>query len=338
MRPNVFLIGLITLFIAKAAAQVRPYPISLDLASIKPIKKKEFSGLVIREDQLLLLPQHADTGKNTYKFIYALNVDEAHKAALAQAKRAIPVKEKYRIIGLEDLLINQSIRGYEGFEAMVIVNNDYYFLIETICEDSPPVCGPACYLIKGTQRDDIILLDSKVVPLQRPARVKNAGFEALYYDPVSQRLLIYFEYNGLEKPPMGYGVNLSLSKVDTLQMAPVLFRITDITTDNSGDVYALNFYWGGEYRNYIEKSEANTAAARQMKNVNIPLREDTLFTFMRILKLQDGDWNIAYLATDVKQNWEGIAWYKEGFFIVSDDNGGANGLKTALWYIGEKPR
>jgi hypothetical protein len=250
MKP----IAALLLFVTQTVyAQLDTLPITID---VKYRMNEEFSGIAVKGDSLFILPQCAGWG--TAKYIYRFSAKEAIDNASDSTKPGIRAV-KIRLYGLDAVKNVKQVRNYyDGFEALAIVGDSCYILIESKNDD------PVCYLVKAVFDGDALLVQPNPVELRKPRQKDNVGFEAMYYDATTKRLKIFFEYNGFDTAPdttaIGYEVSTDMSSVAKFPVPILPFRLTDVTIDQSGDVYGINFYWGGEYDQYLAFAADNKNA------------------------------------------------------------------------------
>ncbi|HEX2627509.1 MAG TPA: hypothetical protein VHM26_00805, partial [Chitinophagaceae bacterium] len=268
-------------------------------------------------------------GWGSTKYIYRFSAKEAFDNAHDSTKPGIRAI-KTRLYGLDALKnVKQIKNAYDGFEAIAIVGDSCYILIESKDKD------PFCYLIKAVFDGDGLIVQPNPVELRKPRQKKNVGFEAMYYDPTTKRLKIFFEYNGFDTTPdstsMGYEVNTSMSSVTRFSIPTLPFRLTDITMNNVGDIYGVNFYWGGEYDQYLRFAADSVNALEKFPA--IPLKTDNDEYFGRIVRLKNNEWAGVGDLFSTKINWEGMAAFDNGFFLISDDNKSKHGLLRKFFYV-----
>lgn len=323
------LIAALSLFLTQTIyAQLDTLPITID---VKYRINEEFSGIAVKGDSLFLLPQCA--GWESSKYIYRFSAKEALDNANDSTKPAIRAV-KIRLYGLDALKnVKQVRKQYDGFEALAIVGDSCYILIESKVQD------PYCYLVKAVFDGDALIVQPNPVQLRKPRQKSNVGFEAMYYDATAKRLKIFFEYNGFDTMPdttaIGYEVNTGMNSVEKFAVPSLPFRLTDVTIDNTGDVYGINFYWGGEFDRYLSFPEDSLNALAKFSQ--IPLKEDASEYYGRIVRLRNNEWTGVGDLFSTKINWEGIAAYNNGFFLISDDNKGKHGLQRKFFYLTIRP-
>ncbi|BAV05711.1 hypothetical protein SAMN05421788_108141 [Filimonas lacunae] len=315
---------------ALSVAAMAQNDVILDNAIANPVQ--EYSALAMVGKKLLLVPQYP-LDNNTYTVKACLDAKKAAGKKTLKQRNFTTVT----ITHLSPVLsaINSKGKIYQGFEAANAVGNTIFFSIET--DES----ADSCYLIKGYLHKDTIALDARFI--QGIAKVKcdgnivdNAGFESLTYHPASGKLLAVFEFTNVanvQKTPVAFLVDTSLQN-NTIQpvyiQEPVPFRITDVYTAADGNMYAINFWWAGEYNDYFACN----------KNTPLPVADSSAFTnvknkgncYGRILQMQLSNHTLSW--TPVKEigydgyNWEGIVLYKNKFIIISDANKGKYQEKT----------
>lgn len=321
MKPIAALLLLIT---QTVYAQLDTLPITID---VKYRMNEEFSGIAVKGDSLYLLPQCSGWGSS--KYIYRFSAKDALDNATDSTKPAIRAI-KIRLYGLDALKNVKQVRNnYDGFEAIAIVGDSCYILIESKSKD------PVCYLVKAVFDGDALIVQPNPVELRKPRQKNNVGFEAMYYDAITKRLKIFFEYNGFDTAPdttsMGYEVNTSMNSVAKFTVPRLPFRLTDITIDKAGDVYGINFYWGGEYGQYLQFAADSLNALDKFPAIS--LKNDPNQYYGRIVRLRNNEWTSMGDLYSTKINWEGIAAYNNGFFLITDDNRNKHGLLRKFFYL-----
>ncbi len=279
-------------------------------------KNKEFSGLAISGNLLFLLPElHGKDGLIAEKIIYCLDLKEIRSNIKHKSTERVSIKKQYPIEGLTTLLENKKIIDeWEGFESLVIINNTFYFTIETSDGNAK------CYLVKGFIGQDKIVMDTALQVLPRFKMFQNVGFESMAY--YKKELLCFFEYNAPDIPSRGlrFGPDLQ-QKLPPMEIPPVYLRMTDATVRRKRQLFAINYYWGGEYEYYINHNDQAVKAA-------IPDLQDSAlnnkpFVYGRIIKLEQKHHSKKWkqvMALPPTHNWEGLACFKKGFLVISDGN------------------
>lgn len=308
---------------------------------------EEYSGMCTYNNRVYLVPQYGDhktpVKKDNLKgdfAIYSLLADSIGRV-IDGKDTALSAYKTLKVINLDKLPDNVA-DGYEGFEAISIVNNTVYLSIET--DDKLE----NCYLLKArldTVNNEIIVDPAHIVTLKRPELINNAGFESVTWLPKEKKLLAYYEYNGLSAGGQGYLLDTSFAKQPEAIRSPQLyFRVTDITATAKDEIYGINYFWNGDYKYYLDNEKLN----HQEDNIKtvIPSLKDSLdkdaaylkstkTTFARIVMLKshrDTRWKQVATFPGNKNNWEGLTLYRKGALVVTDANGSKK-QATVLAYV-----
>jgi hypothetical protein len=298
--------------------------------------ENQFSGLAVNGNRLFMMSE-SRLQQGFEAKLYALDLP-AVEAHLSDSMVEIPWK-KYPILHLDVLKnkIDAAGQNFEGLEAIIIENDIVYFSVETNTESA------SCFLIKGLLAGSAVILDTTflvTVPKFRflnDAAVFNAGFEAM----VKQGDFFYsfYEYNYFA------GQNLvqvfdrfSFAGNNCLHRFPISkipFRITDITATGNNRFTAINYFYKGDDDSVYRVPATDSIAHRLIHDgskyvsycrlIDVEL-QDTGFTWKPLWELPQ-----QYHTC----NWEGIAAYKNGYFIVNDKFS-AKPLRSVLLYLQKK--
>lgn len=347
---------LLLLFVCVQNAGAQRTPVSIELPSVLKRYGQEFSGMCISNQKLFLLPQLADIEPETVGkvFLYTVSLSDiaACTTQLSGCERPVSV-DSIELRNLQTCIQKIGGNHYEGLEAIAAIGNHFYFTVETKMKKGSKIPFDEYYILKGILDNNacILTLDANSIalnnwlkqdPYSKDKRdYEQVGPEAIAPLDTNGNLLVILEYNKpFEKNTQAYQINPDSQTVTMLTaINPVDFRITDLTND-SGALYALNFYYGGEWEIYARHKQKNRQ--REIKNRVDPFDSerynDKTYTFGRILKLDTKvtpwKWvSEVKIPFREKRNWEGLVKFGNGFLILSDDNKGANGLQTELVYI-----
>lgn len=295
----------------------------------------QFSGLATSVDQLYLLSESRLQDQAEAKLYAVRLADLDHQ--LADTTYALPYR-KLPITGLPALRARMAAAGqqYEGLEAILLVQDTVYLSVET---DTP---SPTCYLLKGQLHPDAVVLDTTfLLSLAKPlaadgSHIYNAGFEALA--EVNKHPLALFEYNSF--PNQNYAYELADTRLKTsrppakLPLAPLPFRLTDITSTGLNHFTALNFFFKGEGGDAIYRPPA-----ADLPNNRLIQRQGSYQNYARLisveLKANRLTWKPLWEFPEQYRgyNWEGIAAYKRGYFIINDKYTPDRPYQTTLLYL-----
>jgi hypothetical protein len=227
-------------------------------------------------------------------------------------------------------------QDYEGLEAMLIDGNTIYLSVETATPSAN------CYLLKGSLRPAAVDLDTTfLVTLAKPlvadgSHIYNAGFEALAQ--ANKQLVGFFEYNTFPGQNYAYALDKqnpsAKSSPHRLPFSKLPFRITDITAVGNNHFTALNYFFKGGGEDAVYRTPATDVTntklitdASGFKNycrlVDITFKNNR-FTWQPLWEFPE-----QYRG----YNWEGMAAYKSGYFIINDKYTPSRPYRTTLLYL-----
>ncbi len=288
---------------------------------------QEFSGMAWHNNRLYLLPQYGDHKETKLKgsfYIYSIRADSI--------SRVIDGKDTsltaFTTISVENLnLLPDSVQlFYQGFEAITIVNNQIFLSIET--NDT----SKYCFLLKGvlnTAKNKITIDPMHLITLEKYPRIKNAGFESLTWLPIEEKLMAVYEFNALAGGGRGYFIDSSFAHAPQKISTPYTpFRITDIAAKGSR-LYAINFYWNGDYDSYLKGQVSATAIKKLAPDLKVPLNRDSYYLqkqttfYARIFSMRgyrSKKWKQLRAFDGVQSNWEGLVLFRKGALVITDAN------------------
>ncbi|KUG09590.1 hypothetical protein [Solirubrum puertoriconensis] len=295
-------------------------------------RNNQFSGLHVRGNQLLLLAE-SRLQEGAEAKVYALDLGSISNQ-LAQKTQELTYR-KYTIRNLETIRarIDSACQVYEGLEALTMLGDVAYFSIETTTPSA------YCYLIKG-QVDDAaatITIDTRyLVPVAKPAlanntHIHNAGFEALA--AYNQNLLLLFEYNYFGHDNYGFELPQAANAADVpryVPMARLPFRITDMVHLGRNRFAAINYFYSGDDDRVYRPASTDA-------NIRLVQQGSTYKNYCRLITLQYKRNRITWKplfelpAEYMTYNWEGIAAYRGGYFLINDKYGPSN--QSTLLYL-----
>ena len=326
----------IPLIFLSCAATKQPLPVPVLKALPIPLTKeladpnKQFSGLFISSGQLWLLPEcRLNDGHEAVLYKIPLT---SLDSALIQTVDSIG-GNKIPVKGLDYLQhkMERLGQGYEGLEAMVINDTAIYISVETDTSSS------LVFLIKGNLFNDHIDLDTSILfsipkPLKNGRRIYNASFEALSL--YQQRLYAVFEYNNFPGGSYIYITNGSLKgTLDSIKVDPVPFRISDISFINKHYAAAINYFYNGS------GGDADYRPAREESAYSLVTNNSEFYSYNRLIDLDFSkspvSWSVVgeMPKTYWQYNWEGLAAYKKGYFLINDKFTGERPFRTVLLFV-----
>ena len=295
----------------------------------------QFSGLYIAKGQLYILSESRIQERNNEAKLYTVKLADLDRK-LADTAYVLPY-QKLPIRNLAAMRTQMTAAGqsYEGLEAMLIAKDVVYFSVETATPSAN------CYLLRGRLQADAVTLDSLLVPVAKPlaadgSHIYNAGFEALGL--VGKRLFGFFEYNYFPGQNYVYEFDRqqlrNTSAPSKVAFAKLPFRITDITPTGGQHFTAINFFFKGEGDDAVYRTPASDA-----ENARLITDEKGFKNYSRLLDItltsKGFTWKPLweFPAQYNGYNWEGIAAYKDGYFVVNDKYTPSRPYQTTLLYL-----
>jgi len=298
----------------------------------------QFSGLSVEAGQLYFMSESRLQDKAEAK-LYRVRLADLERQL--QDSSYVPTYQKLPLRHLEVLRARMAAAGqsYEGLEAMLIDGPSVYFTVETATPST------TCYLLKGSLGPKAVTLDTTVlVPLPKPlaaggSHIYNAGFEALA--AAHKHLYAFFEYNYF--PSANYAYELDehrLHSTSALWQRPFTklpFRITDLTPTGTNRFVGINYFFKGDGGDAVYR----TPAADQVNAALIVDKADksSYKNYCRLitieLKNNRFSWQPLWEFPEQYRsyNWEGIAAYRGGYFIINDKYTPSKPYQTTLLYL-----
>jgi hypothetical protein len=333
MKPTFFLIAYF--ITATVYAQQKDFTVQkLSLPSEIEYYDNQFSGMCIYKDVLFLMSESRLQDNREAK-LYAIKTADIDRKIM-DTSFVLPFK-KYTITNLAAMRNKMNVLGddYEGLEAILMEDNEVYLTVETATPSNN------CYLLKGILKDSTIELDIKFLsPLPKPIdknnnHIYNAGFEAMAM--VDKTVLNFFEYNWFSEKNLAIAVTPTtltsvMYQLPTVEKIP--FRITDITKTSKNTFTAINFFYKGDGEDTVyrvnKKDKANDKLIRDGYGYK---------SYCRLVKLKYKSYKFTweplweFPVEFMSYNWEAIAAYKDGYFIMNDKYTSARPYSSILLYI-----
>lgn len=295
----------------------------------------QFSGLFIANDNLLLLSESRLQDKAEAK-LYSIKIADAEKN-IQDSNYVLPYK-KIAIKNLNTLRDRMQKIGddYEGLEAITIKDNIVYLSVETATPSNN------CYLLRGALQDSILNMDVLfMVPTPKPEdangkHIYNAGYEAI--TTIEDVVFNILEYNSF---PKNNNIALAITAnnynnalYQKIMVNDVPFRVTDITKTGKKTFTAINYFYKGAGDDEVYRvpngDEKNDTLIRDKNGYKSYCRLITMeFKKNKFTWKPSWEFPIQYRS----YNWEGIAAYKKGYFIINDKYTPARPYSTVLLYL-----
>jgi hypothetical protein len=321
--------------IFKATIAQKPQYIVHNLSLPKEISdsNNQFSGLYVYKEKLFLMSesrlQDSAEGK-----LYSINLSDL-EIKIADTSYELPC-QKYHLYNLKVLMgkINDQCQDYEGLEAIIIDNNDVYLSVET------ETASCKCYLVKGHLNDTAVIMNTDfLLPLSKPlaadgSHIYNAGFEAMAKS--DDQIFAFFEYNYFPSNNYVYLLNnqflLNKGRPDPIPINKLAFRVTDITFTGKNHFTAINFFFNGDDGETIYRAPAGDRKSNELIKDKVGYHN-----YCRLIDIElNGDkftwkplWE--FPAQYMNSNWEGIASFKDDYFLINDKFAAEGPLSTLLY-------
>ena len=327
-------LALYLLFLLPVAVVAQQQSFAVQQLSLPPeisYFNNQFSGLFVHDGKLFLLGESRLQEKAEGK-LYAINCSDLERK-MNDTSFVLPY-QKYPLRNLEIVRgrIEAAGQYYEGLEAVVFKGNTVYFSVET---DTP---SPDCFLLKGKLADNEVWMDTtylKILPkpvMAGGGHVYNAGFEAMIYQ--QKNIFGFFEYNYFDSGSYVYKKCIKRNKAaKALPIKKLPFRITDITPTGKHQYTAINFFYKGADADSVYRIPASDPEAALMKNGS------NFRSYCRLIHIEFTNnmfnwyplWE--FPAQYMDYNWEGIAAYNGGYFIMNDKYTPQKPYTSVLLYV-----
>ena len=291
-----------------------PLPESVSSASM------EYSGLAWYGETLILLPQYPNgMYGNKDGFLYAIGRENL-SAFLNGSTTEILVNT----IPFDDAGLSKQLDGFEGFEAVVFIEDSVYLTIET--RGGNPMKS---FVVKGMVESDeneinsIKLDGSSLVELTVQNNNSNASYEALTSD--GKFIFAFFEQNGKNQNQRPYAVKLDpdLENWQEVPMDFMNYRLTDATLmDKDGGFWVVNYFFPGDTHLEVDEDPISTSfglGVTHQENEPVERIVKFIFTQEGFILADEPPLYLQLLKNDEARNWEGIVKFGEhGFLLITD--------------------
>lgn len=277
----------------------------------------EYSGLGWFGDYLVLLPQYPQGKEFTREPNLFAIAKRDLLAEINDPNLELPVRD----VPIENSDLRSMIRGFEGFESILFVDQSVYLIIESRAGD--PMMG---YLIRGVVNGDLesITLDvNSLVELRPFSSELNATFEGMTY--WNGYLYVMYEHNSMQNvgQPVAYKFNLDLEFEREILFPVIDYRITDATiSDPDGIFWVMNYFFPGDTHLAVdhdslvdEYGEGYTHAENEPveRLVQLQIEDD------QILRIDRPPIYLQLLDNNIARNWEGLVLLDDvGFLLITD--------------------
>ena len=290
-------------------------PIEILLTGEATERSLEMSGLAWYNDYLILMPQYVNESKPRFYYLKKSTIND-----WLNGDKEKPLNPSKIDIIMPDYF--NSIKGYQGFEAICFIGNKAYLIIETKNNDLMK-----SFIVKGSmdiKSKTLIIAPEKKVEILLPVNIKNMGYESIL--KYKYRLMVLFEANGINvnSDPKASFYNSSLKQKGHISFPNIEYRITDATElDDQGRFWAINFFWPGEKKrlnpgkdlvlNNTVKGETHQEFEHVERLVEFKIDGKNIYKTNSLpiqLKLNQNS-----------RNWEGVVRMEnKGFLMIVDEH------------------
>lgn len=279
----------------------------------------EFSGLYISGEKLFLLPENRFDNKEQYK-LFTIQLSDLEQQIKDSAYQLPYNRIQIQNLNLMQEKINAAGQIYEGFEAILIKEDSIYLSVETTTQST------FAYLLRGLLQDSSLIMDIEFLfPIPKPCRkdgsqIYNAGFESLEW--MDKGMILFYEYNSFSDGNHGFGFQYPLLSQKKLQfpLVPgIPFRLTDITQTAAHQYTGINYFYKGAGADTLYRPIPNDIKQLQLVNDDLGYHN-----YCRLISIEIKDNKLSWQSLwefpkDYQSyNWEGIASYKKGYYIIND--------------------
>jgi len=278
--------------------------------------RAEISGMAWCGEDLILLPQYPNRfGNGDEAFVFKIPKTKIDDYLFSQSAK--PIEPIW--VGFESGDLEQSIKGFEGFEAIVFDGDQFFVSIEARQRGS--MQG---YLVQGSVEGDceaFILEPKSIISVQPQADLGNMSDETLIV--YGEQLYSVYEANGanVNPEPVAHVFDLYLEPLMEITMPNVEYRLTDATEpDAEGGFWAINYFFPGDtkLKPALDQIAVDFGLGESHQNQN---QVERLLPFQITedgVRLADRPPIYLELAGEISRNWEGIVRYGDGFLLVTD--------------------
>ncbi|MEM7333012.1 MAG: hypothetical protein AAF490_13065 [Chloroflexota bacterium] len=276
-------------------------------------RNAELSGLAWYGDHLILLPQFPDFSRGT-PAIYAIPKTQILAILDGNNNQAIePIAIPFENNGLGD-----SIRGFEGYEAIGFLGDTAYVTIEASGG------GMKGFLAQGQIEPDLsqfTIVNPRMTQIEQPVMLGNRSDEALLI--VDETVVTFYESNGaaVNEAPIAHLFGPDLSIAGTVSFPHIPFRITDVTElDENGRFWAINYNFPNDRA--IQEEDSLIAEYEEgpthLNSEGVERLVEFQYSEEGITRLDQPPIQLQLLDEDLR-NWEGIVRLDDrGFLLVTD--------------------
>lgn len=297
------------------------YPPEIQITTIPladPLDRRsaEVSGMDWYGDYLIILPQYFNFAVG--RVLYA--IPKAEILDYLEDPTGEPL-ESIRI-PVDDELLEDSLRAFEGYESIVFSGNQVFLSIETSARRQ--MQG---YIASGNMSPDmseIVLDEDHLQPIDLPLQIFNSADEAMF--AADGQLIALYEVNGVDvnPDPVVNVYDLDRNPIGTLPFPNIEYRVTDATRlDENNNLWVTNQFSVGSLElrpEYDALAEAYGKGCTHAHYLTVERLVEMHYDPQAGISLTDTPPIQIQLDGDLRfRNWEAIVRLDDtGFLIASD--------------------
>lgn len=327
---------LATLLLSSLFFAARAQPRQFDVRKLALPKElayydNQFSGLYIAQGKLFLLSESRLQDQAEAK-LYTVALADLDRQ-LTDSTHALPY-QKIPIHNMSRMRAKMAALGqrYEGLEALLLTKDAAYFSVETTTPSTN------CYLLKGKLGATAVELDTTfLLALPKPvaadgSHIYNAGFEALV--AADDHVVAFFEYNFFPKNYAYEVAGRGKSRIRPLPFSPLPFRLTDLTATGGHHYTGIDYFFKGEGDDTVYRLPET-----DVPNYKLIVENGVFKNYCRLVDIELKDSKVSWTplwefpVAYRSYNWEGLAAYKGGYFVINDKYTPARPYQTTLLYL-----
>ena len=294
------------------SAQTEQAVVQIPITGPLSDRDSEISGLAWFKDTLILLPQYPSELNNA---LFSLQKSEI--LSYLNGQRTEPLTPQP--IAFQSPDFEESIEGFEGFEAIAFSGNQAFLTIEAETDDT--LRG---YLVAGELSEN---LSELTISTASPAEIlpqsnsPNKADEALFV--AGDNIVSIYEVNGtaLTPQPRANVFNAALAPKAAIPFPNLEYRVTDATElDSNNRFWVINYFYEGDSDLFAQQ---DPLAVEYGKGLTHSQRD----TVERLVELSYQPSGITFTNAPPIQlelgpesrNWEGIVRLGDRGFLLATD-------------------
>lgn len=214
--------------------------VMLPLAGGPELPEAEISGLAWRGDELVLLPQYPRRFGDGSGAVFVVTRAEIEAVIDGRAPRV-----DVRTVPLEAPGLEESLEGFDGYEAIALDGDDVYVAVEI----RTAAAATVGYLFRGRAHgrplERLTIAPDPRARLRAQTELANMGYETLVVD--GARVVALYEANGdVNAAPRALAFDRALAPLGELPVDELEYRVTDASAaDAEGRFWVANYHWPG---------------------------------------------------------------------------------------------